>query len=95
MLCRGTDQAEWHINPLVMGRGIDLAFIDGDHEAPGVRIDCRVVASKVKGGGVLTAHDYGRDSLPGVFLAMNEYALEPNWKSEGVFGTLGVWRRMR
>lgn len=90
-LCMRTEQAAWHLERLCRD-GIDMAFIDGDHEYPGVMIDLHLVAEKVKTGGLLTMHDYGRDSLPGVFKAANEY-IDNRWEPIGVFDTLGVWRR--
>lgn len=40
-------------------RSLDLVFIDGDHSYEAVRRDILQFAPKVKGGGVLSGHDYG------------------------------------
>lgn len=87
-----TDQAESIIDffaPLAM------AYIDGDHEYPGVMIDLRVAANRVKVGGMICCHDYGRDSLPGVWKAVNEYMESGDWELIRVAGTMGAWRRVR
>ena len=91
LLCMRTGQADWHLERLCRD-GIDMAFIDGDHEYQGVMIDLNLVANRIKKGGILTAHDYGRDSLPGVYRAVNEH-IGDRWETVGEFGTLGVWRR--
>ncbi len=72
---------------------VDLAFIDGDHSQVGVQIDTTVVAERVRSGGLLAAHDYGRDSLPAVKETMDVYIGCGGWEPVDVFGTLGVWRR--
>ena len=90
LLCMRTEQAAWHLEKF---GPIDLAFIDGDHEYPGVMVDLNLVASKIKSGGLLTMHDYGRDSLPGVFQAASDYITDDKWEHIGTYGTLGVWRR--
>ena len=71
---------------------IDLLLIDGDHTEDGVREDCSVAGEIVKSGGVMLAHDYGRDSLPDVWRVMNKYTAQ-GWESLGAAGTLGGWRR--
>lgn len=71
---------------------IDLLLIDGDHTEHGVRIDTGM-AEFVRIGGVMCAHDYGRDSLPDVFAVLNKY-IDARWEFLGVAGTLGMWRRV-
>ena len=56
-------------------------------------IDLRTLCPLIKAGGILTMHDYGRDSLPGVYKAATEYLKDDKWDQTGVYGTLGVWRR--
>lgn len=85
-----TDQADWLLQRL---GPIDLAYIDGDHCGPGVRIDLALVADRVRSGGLLLCHDYGRDSLPDVFQVVNQYLESDLWDHVGTYGTLGVWRR--
>lgn len=93
-LCMRTEQALWQLE-MLGGNGIDLAFIDGDHEYPGVMIDLEALCPMIKQGGLLTMHDYGRESLPGVFKAIEE-RITPffaSWEHVGTYGTLGVWGR--
>ena len=95
LLCMRTEQGRLLLDKLCRD-GIDLAFIDGDHNYPGVMMDLEVLAPQVKVGGLLTLHDYGRNSLPAVWRAANDYIDESGdgqWDQVGVFGTLGVWRR--
>lgn len=90
LLCMRTAQAEW----LLARMGpIDLAYIDGDHTLPGVLMDVALVASRVRAGGLLTAHDYGRESLPDVWEGIRPCVTNGNWDEVTVAGTLGVWRR--
>lgn len=87
-----TERAEW----LMSGLGpIDLAFIDGDHEDASVEIDLRIIGNRIRSGGLLTAHDFANEGLPGVQQAFKVYmgANGENWDVVGVFGSLGVWRR--
>ena len=82
-----TERAGWCL-PLP----IDLAFIDGDHEAHMVKIDLEVIGDGIRRGGTLTAHDYANPGLPGVKEALDPYVAH-GWDAVGVFGSLGVWRR--
>jgi len=87
-----TARAEW----LMSGLGpIDLAFIDGDHEAHMVETDLRIIGNRVRPGGLLTAHDYANEGLPGVQQALRVYTHQnaEQWEEVGVYGSLGVWRR--
>jgi len=90
MCCMRTEQTEWLLSKIGQ---IDLAFIDGDHEAPSVRIDLQLVANRIKRGGYLTAHDYANEGLKGVQEAINPYVCDGHWDHVGTFGSLGVWRR--
>jgi hypothetical protein len=89
LACMRTEQAKWLLSRIGL---IDMAYIDGGHQAEEVQIDLDLVANNIRSGGLLTAHDYGRDSLPGVWAAINPYVAS-GWYEVGVFGTLGVWRR--
>lgn len=89
LLCMRTEQAAWLLSQL---GPIDLAFIDGDHEADGVQIDLDLVANKVKPGGLLAVHDYTHDWLPMVKQTVDPYVMQ-GWDAVGVYGSLGVWRR--
>jgi len=90
LFCMRTEQAAWHLSKIGQ---IDVAFIDGDHEAESVRIDLQLVANRVKQGGYLTAHDYANEGLKGVQEAINPYVASGDWDHVGAFGSLGVWRR--
>jgi hypothetical protein len=82
--------------------GIDVAYIDGDHEEPGIKADLKIVASRVKVGGFLVVHDYGPEVLepegepqfrfPDVTRVVDKYVAE-GWEPVGVYHTLGAWRR--
>lgn len=75
---------------------IDAILIDGDHSYEGVKADCEHFLPHVVSGGYAMFHDYARESLPGVFLAVNEYMLahDQEWNHEQHVGTLGIWRRI-
>ena len=87
-----TDQAESILEKL---GPYHFAYIDGDHEYPGVMTDLRVAAQRVVVGGMICCHDYGRESLPGVWKAVNEYMESGDWEQIRVAGTMGAWRRVR
>lgn len=72
---------------------IDLLFIDGDHSYDAVLSDLTLYCPRLRTGGVLTMHDFGRDSLPDVYRAATEYLKDDEWDQVQVAGTLGVWRR--
>jgi cephalosporin hydroxylase len=74
---------------------ISAILIDGDHSHNGVIADCEHFLPHVVVGGYAMFHDYGRDSLPEVYQAVNDY-LTPRleWSHVGVYGTLGIWRRI-
>lgn len=90
LCCMRTQQAEWLLSKI---GHIDLAFIDGDHEAPSVRVDLRLVGSLIKNGGYLTAHDYASDDFKGVREAIDPYVCDGHWEHVATCNTLGVWRR--
>jgi predicted O-methyltransferase YrrM len=101
LLCMRTEQAQWYLEKLLQD-GIDLGYIDGDHEAPGVQVDLKLVADRIKVGGLLAVHDYGPEVLepegkpqfrfPAVSRLIDEYVAK-GWEQVGVYHTLGVWRR--
>lgn len=70
---------------------VDLILIDGDHSFEIVKDDCEI-ADTLVAAGYVAVHDYGRDSLPDVYRAVNTKVLELGWIPVGVYGTLGVWR---
>lgn len=84
-----TDEALEYIVDLTAG-GIDLAFIDGSHDQDVVERDLQIVASRVKHGGFLTAHDY---PSAGVSEAIDAYVREGWTKVRQADPGFGVWRR--
>lgn len=72
---------------------LDLVYIDGDHETPAVEIDVKW-GERIKVGGILCAHDFGRDFLSGVEITLKNYVNDPRWQMIGVWGTLAAWRRV-
>lgn len=77
-------------------RGINAILIDGDHTYTGVLADCQHFLPHVAPKGYAMFHDYRRESLPDVTLAIDAYfnVCEESWEPVGLFGTLGIWRRM-
>lgn len=70
-------------------QGIDLAFIDGSHDQDVVEKDMQIVASRVKPGGFLTAHDYPSG---GVTEAIDPFVAS-GWSKRKQACGFGVWRR--
>lgn len=50
---------------------VDLVFIDGDHRQPAVEADIRTARRLLRPGGLLSGHDYGHRSWPGVQAAVD------------------------
>ena len=75
---------------------LDLALIDGDHWADGVRTDCRLVLPLIKAGGYALFHDYGREPLPDVYPTVHAEMIAAqmtgDWQELPTVGTLGIWR---
>src|SRR6266849_3151197 len=84
-----TVQATTHIMQLTTN-GIDLAFIDGSHDQEVVEDDLWEVASRVKPGGFLTAHDY---PSAGVSEAVDPFVANDWTKHRQADPGFGVWRR--
>lgn len=75
---------------------LDLLHIDGDHDH-GVWDDCALYIPKVKPGGLVVAHDYGKlDEYPQVTLAVDQYIpVESSaWERLPVVGSQFVARRI-
>ncbi len=70
-------------------QGIDMAFIDGCHDQAVVESDLKIVASRIKYGGFLTAHDYPSG---GVTEAIDPYVAN-GWLKHRQAGGFGVWKR--
>lgn len=73
---------------------VDLCLVDGDHTEAGVSVDCAVMIPRIKRGGYILFHDYGRDSLPDVYPTAQRFlASHPEFEELPTVGTLGIWRR--
>ena len=70
-------------------QGIDLAFIDGSHDQDVIKKDLQIVASRIKPGGFLTAHDY---PSAGVADEIDPFVAHGWSKHKQAYG-FGVWRR--
>jgi predicted O-methyltransferase YrrM len=90
LMCMQTQAAEWYLSQLGQ---VDMAFIDGDHERPAVEIDMRIVASKIRPGGYLVAHDYTCNSHHGVAEAIDPFIASGMWDFIKTVSTMGIWRR--
>jgi hypothetical protein len=72
---RSVDEAKTFVD-----QSLDFAFLDADHTYEGVKADIEAWLPKVKPGGWLCGHDYGKDTTPGegscwgVDVAVNEFA---------------------
>ncbi len=51
---------------------VDVVFIDGDHRYEAIRQDLATYRVRVRPGGILAGHDYGRADWPGVQRAVDE-----------------------
>jgi predicted O-methyltransferase YrrM len=83
-----TEEAATFLERL-MPQGIDFAFIDGDHAQESVEKDLAIVASRIKSGGFLAAHDYPG---AGVSDAIDPFVASGWTKHKQAYG-FGVWRR--
>ena len=73
---------------------IDLLFIDGDHSYTGVIKDCTNWIPKVKRNGLVLFHDFGRDSLPEVYQAVQEELKLNRLEFITQVYTLGVFKKL-
>jgi predicted O-methyltransferase YrrM len=76
------------------GKRVSLLFIDADHEYESVKRDAEAWLPQVKLGGIIMFHDYGRDSLPGVFKAANELVSKGLIKQIESVHWLGVFEKL-
>jgi predicted O-methyltransferase YrrM len=83
-----TEEAATYIEQLTPN-GIDLTFIDGAHDTDVVGKDLQIVASHIKSGGFLTAHDYPSG---GVSEAIDPFVASGWTKYNQAYG-FGVWKR--
>lgn len=52
--------------------GLDLVFIDGNHDYEYVKQDIELWQPKIRKGGLLAGHDFDRELFPGVVRAVTE-----------------------
>lgn len=72
----------------------DLIHIDADHTYEGVKADILNYLPKLKKGGFICFHDYARDSLPGVYLAVNELLMNEDFEEVSHDYTFKVFRKI-
>jgi predicted O-methyltransferase YrrM len=81
------------------GDHFDLVHIDGDHSYESVLIDCTLWLPYIFIGGYACFDDYGHESLPDVYRAVQYWMtnVEPGcWELVGRYGNkLGVFRRIK
>lgn len=85
-----TWEAQDFIKQLTPG-GIDLAYIDGCHDEMIVKADMEIVATRVKPGGLLMAHDYPSG---GVTEAIDRFIACGGWTKVKQTVGFGVWRKI-
>ena len=73
------ETSEKFISSLVDG-GLDLIYIDGDHDYSGVKSDLMLSYDKIKNGGYICGHDYVSPRFEGVVTAVNEFCIEKDLK---------------
>lgn len=56
----------------LLPNALDLVFIDANHSYASVHRDILTYLPKVRPGGILSGHNYGRPRLPGVMQAVQE-----------------------
>jgi SAM-dependent methyltransferase len=69
---------------------LDLVFIDADHTYDACRADIRAWIRHVAPTGILCGHDYGLRQLPGVKVAVDEFAEEFGLHVTVITGT-SIW----
>jgi predicted O-methyltransferase YrrM len=52
---------------------IDFIYIDGNHQYDFVKKDLELYVPKIKSGGIISGHDYGGPTTPGVTRAVDEF----------------------
>lgn len=59
-----------------MMQPLDFAFVDACHSKDGCRRDADAYWGIVRPKGILCGHDYGKEDLPGVTIAVDEFVRE-------------------
>lgn len=85
------DKTEWikaksaNVANRFNNESLDFVYIDGDHQYEAVLQDISLYYPKVKKGGLVSGHDYGR-RWRGVPIAVNEFCKKNNFKlnTEGI-----------
>ena len=74
----------------------DLIHVDGGHDLEDVLTDCVRFESRTKSGGIMTVHDYGRESLPDVQAAVDQFLASRSmtWSKVQRTGTLLTIRKV-
>jgi len=77
--------------------GVDVILIDGCHDEEVVAEDLKVASVLLRSGGYILCHDFGRESLPGVFKAVGDFLAVNNksFRLHSHVDTLGVIRRIQ
>ncbi|MFT4553013.1 MAG: putative O-methyltransferase YrrM [Chlamydiales bacterium] len=78
-------EVEWPEDKL-----IDLLFIDGDHESPGVENDMECWFKRLKPEGILVGHDFNLASFPDVCRAVISKAEKENLAFK-LFESSAIW----
>lgn len=80
-------QADSATGAIVIAEDVDLVYVDGSHSAEGVKRDVDAWADKLKVGGVMAFHDYGRRKHS-VTAAVRDAMKALGWRKRGQAGTL-------
>jgi hypothetical protein len=80
-------QSDSATGAIVVTEELDLVYVDGSHSAEGVVRDVGAWKDKLKIGGVMAFHDYGRRKHK-VTVAVRDSMKALGWKSVGRAGTL-------
>ncbi len=84
------------VAPLIANGSLDLIFIDALHDYDSVKVDIERWLPKVRKGGIICGHDYGKEVCPGVvravhdFFSPSEIELEPDDDSAKQLAPPGV-----
>ena len=62
----------------------DFVFIDAEHSEAALTLDMAAWWPKVKPGGCLCGHDYGKPRFPGVSIAVHNFIKEHNMELEKI-----------